>query len=181
MLNQSNEFSENTIAENNQKIAQLESQISSINCKNQSLIQELENQKKLLVLSNEKAIIYKKQKDNAILTFNNDDFVKEIHHRLKIYPEEKNILSKNEWNYLIDKISNLFPEFIDTLHDLPFKLSSYEFRVSILIKTKFTPKEIARLTNHSDSSVSLTRARLYKKLTGNDGHTYDWDKFIYNI
>ena len=181
LLKQSNEFSENAIAENNQKIAQLESQISSINCENQSLIQELENQKKLLVLSNEKAIIYKKQKDNAILTFNNEDFVKEIHHRLKIYPEEKNILSENEWNYLIDKISNLFPEFIDTLHDLPFKLSSYEFRVSILIKTKFTPKEIARLTNHSDSSVSLTRARLYKKLTGNDGHTYDWDKFIYNI
>ena len=181
LLKQSNEFSENTIAENNQKIAQLESQISSINCKNQSLIQELENQKKLLVLRNEKAIIYKKQKDNAILTFNNDDFVKEIRQRLKNFSDSKNILSENEWNYLIDKISNLFPEFIDTLHDLPFKLSSYEFRVSILIKTKFTPKEIARLTNHSESSVSLTRARLYKKLTGNDGHTYDWDKFIYNI
>ena len=181
LLKQSNEVSENTIAKNNETIAQLESQISSINCENQSLIQELENQKKLLVLNNEKAIIYKKQKDNAILTFNNEDFVKEIHHRLKIYPEEKNILSENEWNYLIDKISNLFPEFIDTLHDLPFKISNYEFRVSILIKTKFAPREIARLTNHSESSVSLTRARLYKKLTNDTGKASDWDNFINNI
>ena len=181
LLKQSNEFSENTIAKNNETIAQLESQISSINCENQSLIQELEDQKKLLVLSNEKAIIYKKQKDNAILTFNNEDFVKEIHHRLKIYPEEKNILSEKEWNTLIDKISNLLPEFIDTLHDLPFKLSSYEFRVSILIKTQFSPKEIARLTNHTDASVSMTRARLHKKLTNTNSHASDWDKFIISI
>ena len=178
LLKQSNEVSENTIAKNNEAIAQLESQISSINCENQSLIQELENQKKLLVLNNEKAIIYKKQKDNAILTFNNEDFVKEIHHRLKIYPEEKNILSENEWSILCEKIRVLFPSFVDTLQNLPFKISNYEFRVSILIKTKFAPREIARLTNHSESSVSLTRARLYKKLTNDTGKASDWDNFI---
>ena len=181
LLKQSNEFSENAIAENNQKIAQLESQISSINCENQSLIQELENQKKLLVLSNEKAIIYKKQKDNAILTFNNDDFVKEIRQRLKNFSDSKNILSEKEWTILYEKISVLFPSFVNTMQNLPFKISSYEFRVSMLIKTKFAPKEIARLTNHSESSVSLTRARLYKKLTNDNGKASDWDKFINSI
>ena len=181
LLKQSNEFSENTIAENNKKIAHLESHICSINSENQSLIQELKIQKKLLELNNEKAIIYKSQKDNAILVFNNDTFVKEIHNRLKNTPEGKNILSEKEWNTLIDKINNLFPAFIDTLHNLPFKLNSYEFRVSILIKTKFMPKEIALLTNHTDASVSMTRARLHKKLTNSNSHASDWDKFINNI
>ncbi len=181
LLKQSNEFSENTIAENNKKIAHLESHICSINSENQSLIQKLKIQKKLLELNNEKAIIYKSQKDNAILVFNNDTFVKEIHNRLKNTPEGKNILSEKEWNTLIDKINNLFPAFIDTLHNLPFKLNSYEFRVSILIKTKFMPKEIALLTNHTDASVSMTRARLHKKLTNSNSHASDWDKFINNI
>lgn len=181
LLKQSNEFSENTIAENNKKIAHLESHICSINSENQSLIQELKIQKKLLELNNEKAIIYKSQKDNAILVFNNDTFVKEIHNRLKNTPEGKNILSEKEWNTLIDKINNLFPAFIDTLHNLPFKLNSYEFRVSILIKTKFMPKEIALLTNHTDASVSMTRARLHKKLTNTNSHASDWDKFITSI
>ncbi|MBR5550646.1 MAG: hypothetical protein IKV83_01840 [Muribaculaceae bacterium] len=181
LLKQSNEFSENTIAENNQKIAQLESQISSINCKNQSLIQELENQKKLLELSNEKAIVYQSQKDNAISSFNNDSMVIELHNRLKNYPEGKNIISEKEWEIITKKITLLFPSFINTLHELPFKLSLYEFRISILLKTKFTPKEIARLTNHTDASVSMTRARLHKKLTNSNSHASDWDKFINSL
>lgn len=181
LLKQSNDFSENTIAKNKEKISQLESQIKSINSENTSLIQELKIQKKLLELNNEKAIIYKNQKNDAILVFNNDTFVKEVHNRLKNAPEGKNILSEKEWNTLIDKINNLFPAFVDTLHNLPFKFNSYEFRVSILLKTQFTPKEIARLTNHTDASVSMTRARLHKKLTNTNSHASDWDKFINSI
>ena len=112
LLKQSNNLSETTIAQNKEKISLLESQINSINNENQSLIQELKIQKKLLELNNEKAIIYKSQKDNAILIFNNDTFVKEIHSRLKNTPKGKNILSEKEWNTLIDKIIFLFPAFM---------------------------------------------------------------------
>ena len=178
LLKQSNEFRENAIAQNNTKIAELESQINSINNENQSLIQELENQKRLLELNNEQARLIKVQSENAINTFNNDPFIKEIHNRLQNYHINKNILSEKEWSILCEKIRVLFPSFVDTLQNLPFKISNYEFRVSILIKTKFAPREIARLTNHSESSVSLTRARLYKKLTNDTGKASDWDNFI---
>ncbi|MBQ2045648.1 MAG: tetratricopeptide repeat protein [Muribaculaceae bacterium] len=181
LLKQSNEFSENTIAENKEKISLLECQIESISSENTSLIQELEQQKKLLELNNEKANIFKIQKDSAIIAFNNDTFIIDLHNRLKNYPEGKNVISEKEWNIVSEKTSTLFPTFINTIRELPFKLSLYEFRVSILIKTKFTPKEIARLTNHSESSVSLTRARLYKKLTNDNGRASDWDNFINGI
>ena len=132
-------------------------------------------------LNNEHARLIKAQNESAITSFNNDTFVKEIHDRLQNYPINKNLISENEWEVLTQKICDLFPIFVDTLQNLPFKISVHEFRISILIKTKFTPKEIARLTNHSDASVSMTRARLHKKLTGSNGHAIDWDKFIHNI
>ena len=181
LLKQSNELSENAIAQNNKKIAQLESQINSINNENQSLIQELESQKRLLELNNEQARLFKVQSENAINTFNNDPFIKEIHNRLQNYHINKNILSEKEWTILCEKIRVLFPAFVDNLQNLPFKISVYEFRISILIKTQFTPSEIARLTNHTDASVSMTRARLHKKLTNSNSHAADWDKFINNI
>ena len=181
LLKQRNEFSEKNIAENNEKIAQLELQISSINSENQYLIQELGNQKKLLELSNEKAIIYQNQKDNAMSSFNNEPLIIELHNRLKNYPEGKNIISEKEWEIITEKTAQLFPSFMNTLNELPFKFSTYEFRISILIKTKFTPKEIARLTNHTDASVSMTRARLHKKLTNSNSHASDWDKFINSL
>lgn len=181
LLKQSSDFSESTIAKNKEKISLLEKQIESINSDNTSLIQELEQQKKLLELNNEKANIFKIQKDNAIIAFNNDAFIIELHNRLKNYPESKNIISEKEWEIITKKITLLFPSFINTLHELPFKLSLYEFRISILLKTKFTPKEIARLTNHTDASVSMTRARLHKKLTNSNSHASDWDKFINSL
>ena len=181
LLKQSNNLSETTITQNKEKILLLETQINSINSENQVLIQELENQKKLLEINNEQAFLIKYQNESAISSFNNDAFVKEINNRLQNYSINKNILSEKEWTILYEKISVLFPSFVNTLLNLPFKISSYEFRVSILIKTKFSPKEIARLTNHSESSVSLTRARLYKKLTNDNGKASDWDKFINSI
>ena len=181
LLKQSNNLSETTITQNKEKILLLETQINSINSENQVLIQELENQKKLLEINNEQAFLIKYQNESAISSFNNDAFIKEINNRLQNYSINKNILSEKEWTILYEKISVLFPSFVNTLQNLPFKISSYEFRVSILIKTKFSPKEIARLTNHSESSVSLTRARLYKKLTNDNGKASDWDKFINSI
>ena len=181
LLKQSKNLSETTIAQNKEKISLLKSQINSINNENQILIQELENQKKLLELNNEQALLIKSQNESAISSFNKDTFVKEINNRLQNYPNNKNILSEKEWTILCEKISFLFPSFVNTLQNLPFKISSHEFRVSILIKTKFTPKEIARLTNHSESSVSLTRARLYKKLTNDNGRASDWDNFTNNL
>ena len=181
LLNQSNNLSELIIAQNKEKISLLESQINSINSENKTLIKELENKKKLLELNNEQAILIKVQNDSAIISFNNDPFIKEIHNRIQSFHESKNIITENEWLTLTEKINQSFPDFINVLNKLPFKLSTYEFRVSILVKAKFSLKEISRLTNHSDTSVSMTRSRLYKKLTNTIGRANDWDKFIQSI
>lgn len=181
LLNQRNNLSELVIAQNKEKISFLESQINSINSENKTLIQELENQKKLLELNNEQAILIKLQNDSALTSFNNDPFITEIRNRLQAYPDSKNVITENEWITFTEKTNQLFPEFINVLNNLPFKLSLYEFRISILIKTRFSLKEISRLTNHSDTSVSMTRSRLHKKLTNTSGHANDWDKFIKSI
>lgn len=181
LLKESNNISETTIIQNKEIISKLESQINSIHRENESLIEELESQKKLLELKNEQALLIKSQNECAMSTFKNDSFVKEIKNRLQNYPINSNIITESELILLTEKISDLFPTFITKLNNLPFNISLNEFRVSLLLKTNFSPREISRLTNHSESSVSITRIRLYKKLTGNNGRTTDWDNFISNI
>jgi hypothetical protein len=53
--------------------------------------------------------------------------------------------------------------------------------VSLLIKARIQPKDIATLTAHSKESVASTRSRLYQKVFGRKGSSKDWDDFILSI
>ena len=56
-----------------------------------------------------------------------------------------------------------------------------DYRVSLLIKIRMQPKDIATLTAHSKESIASTRSRLYQKVFGKKGSTKDWDDFILSI
>jgi len=53
--------------------------------------------------------------------------------------------------------------------------------VSLLIKVRIQPKDIALLTAHSKESVASTRSRLYSKVFGMKGSSKDWDDFILSL
>jgi len=62
-----------------------------------------------------------------------------------------------------------------------YKMTSQEYHVSLLIKVRLQPKDIATLTAHSKESIASTRSRLYQKVFGKKGSTRDWDDFILSI
>ena len=62
-----------------------------------------------------------------------------------------------------------------------YNMSDQDFRVSLLIKVRLQPKDIATLTAHSKESIASTRSRLYQKVFGKKGSTKDWDDFILSI
>ena len=62
-----------------------------------------------------------------------------------------------------------------------YNMSDQDYRVSLLIKIRIQPKDIATLTTHSKESVASTRSRLYQKVFGKKGSTKDWDDFILSI
>ena len=62
-----------------------------------------------------------------------------------------------------------------------YAMSEQDLHVSLLIKVRVQPKDIATLTAHSKESVASTRRRLYQKVFGRKGSTHDWDDFVLSI
>ena len=60
-------------------------------------------------------------------------------------------------------------------------MSEQDLHVSLLIKVRVQPKDIATLTAHSKESVASTRRRLYQNVFGRKGSTHDWDDFVLSI
>ena len=88
--------------------------------------------------------------------------------------------SEQEWAAAAEAIDATFPGFTEKLYSL-YRLSTQDYRVSLLIKMRLQPKDIATLTAHSKESVASTRSRLYQKVFGRKGSTRDWDDFILSI
>lgn len=83
-------------------------------------------------------------------------------------PSEKKILTDDDWRELDEQLYEVYPLFHDRLVDL-CKLSENEYRVCLLLKTQFSPSQIAVLTCHSKESVSAT-SRLYMKASERKEH-----------
>ncbi len=100
--------------------------------------------------------------------------------RTKKYLYEGKSLPEGEWAELSEVVDNAYPGFTEKLYSL-YRMSDQDYRVSLLIKVRMQPKDIATLTAHSKESVASTRSRLYLKVFGKKGSTRDWDDFVLSI
>lgn len=91
--------------------------------------------------------------------------------------EAREIMTQHDWDELEAHVVLLAPDFLHKLNSLrPF--SEQEQRVCLLLKAHIQPADIATLTCKSQSAITLTRSRLYKKVFGRSGSAKDWDDFI---
>ena len=79
-----------------------------------------------------------------------------------------------------DAVNSVYAGFSEKLYSL-YAMSEQDLHVSLLIKVRVQPKDIATLTAHSKESVASTRRRLYQKVFGRKGSTHDWDDFVLSI
>jgi hypothetical protein len=100
--------------------------------------------------------------------------------RIKKYIDEGRSMTGDEWVELGEAVNTAYTGFTEKLYSL-CRMSDQDYRVSLLIKVRVQPKDIATLTAHSKESVASTRSRLYKKVFGKKGTTKDWDDFILSI
>jgi hypothetical protein len=89
-------------------------------------------------------------------------------------------LSESDWAELSEAVDSIYTGFSEKLYSL-YNMSDQDYHVSLLIKVRMQPKDIATLTDHSKESVASTRSRLYQKVFGKKGSTRDWDDFILSI
>lgn len=87
-------------------------------------------------------------------------------------------VTEEDWKALQDAINEAYPDFVARLYALVPKLSTIELQISLLIKINVSVTDIAYHVSRTKQAVAVSRARLYKKITGNDGSAELFDKYI---
>ncbi len=141
------------------------------------------NRKKIQLLQSRLDNIHAMQKMAVIAQPKQDVntiFSSPVYLRLQQYLAEGRNMTDNDWQELTDVVNAVYTGFTDKLYSL-YKMSPQDYHVSLLIKVRLQPKDIATLTAHSKESIASTRSRLYQKVFGKKGSTRDWDDFILSI
>ena len=168
--------SRQSIEVNKNKIADLERMLEKLDDENSVLRLELEEKKARLDYNNKVAIIEQEKRQQAeTLIFSSD-----IYQQIQVNLDKGRMMTQNDWMELTRLIDGIYTGFTEKLYSL-CKLSLQDYYVSLLIKARIQPKDIATLTAHSKESVASTRSRLYQKVFGRKGSSKDWDDFILSI
>ena len=103
--------------------------------------------------------------------------------RLKEYvnanPYQK--ASQADFAELRSLLNEELPHFYTTLNTPHYTLSEIEYDVSMLLRVRFSPMDIHKLTGMSPGYVSNMRSRLLLRVYGVDGSPADYDKRIFAI
>ena len=164
--------SQNLISTAQKRINELENLLANETDKSQCLINELAIHKESLQLYNQQA----KLKKEATDSIESSEIVARFRKRLF----DNTNPTINDWDQLDKYINQQFSGFKCVLYKLA-KLNDIEYQVCLLIKCKFSPTEIANITNRSRHTMSPLRSRLYYKLFKKQGSTHDFDEFINSL
>ena len=107
-------------------------------------------------------------------------FASSVYLRTKNYLAEGRSMPEGDWAELSEAVNSVYSGFSEKLYSL-YNMSDQDYRVSLLIKVRFQPKDIALLTAHSKESVATTRSRLYAKVFGRKGSSKEWDDFVLTL
>ena len=165
-----------SIAQNEAKIAELETLLKKLGDENSLLRLELEEKKATLDYHNKVARLENEKREHAeTMIFSSD-----VYQRLQSCLNHGRSLTQQDWTELTEVVNGIYTGFTEKLYSL-YRMSEQDYHVSLLIKVRVQPKDIALLTAHSKESIASTRSRLYQKVFGKKGSTKDWDDFILSL
>ena len=168
--------SQQNIAQNEMKIRELETLLQKLGDENSLLRLELEEKKATLDYNNKVAIIENEKRQQAETVI----FSSDIYHRIQECLNGGRSLTHHDWTALAEMVNSIYTGFTEKLYSL-YRMSEQDYHVSLLIKVRVQPKDIALLTAHSKESVATTRSRLYAKVFGKKGSSKDWDDFVLTL
>ena len=165
-----------SIAQNEAKIMELESLLKKLGDENSLLRLELEEKKATLTYYNKVAMIEQEKRQQAETAI----FASDIYQRLQDCLNSGRSLTNSDWMKLTTLVDSIYTGFTEKLYSL-YRMTEQEYHVSLLIKIRIQPKDIALLTAHSKESVATTRSRLYQKVFNKKGSSKDWDDFVLSL
>ena len=168
--------SQQNIAQNEAKIRELETLLQKLGDENSLLRLELEEKKATLDYNNKVAMIEseKRQQAEAVI------FSSDVYLQLQEWSGKGKPVDASTWTALSELVNSVYTGFTEKLYSL-YRMTEQDYHVSLLIKVRMQPKDIAALTAHSKESVASTRSRLYQKVFGRKGSSKDWDDFVLSL
>lgn len=168
--------SSQSIAQNEAKILELETLLKKLGDENSLLRLELEEKKATLDYHNKVARLENEKREHAeTMIFSSD-----VYQRIQACLNSGRSLTHQDWTELTEVVNSIYTGFTEKLYSL-YRMTEQDYHVSLLIKVRIQPKDIALLTAHSKESVATTRSRLYSKVFGIKGSSKDWDDFILSL
>ena len=165
-----------SIAQNEAKIAELETLLKKLGDENSLLRLELEEKKATLDYNNKVARLENEKRQQAeTMIFSSD-----VYRRVQECLNSRRSMAHQDWVELAEVVNSIYTGFTEKLYSL-YRMSEQDYHVSLLIKVRIQPKDIALLTAHSKESVASTRSRLYSKVFGKKGSSKDWDDFVLTL
>ncbi len=102
----------------------------------------------------------------------------DIYHRFSDRKSSGKKITDQEWETLKSTIEEYFPGFVRMMYTLCPDLSEVQLRVCLLTKMDLSTGKIAQLLFMTDSGIGSVKRRLYRKMTGKEGGTKDFNQFI---
>ena len=138
----------------------------------ESLIKEKEEE--IERLQKEKAE-YEKKKDIAarIMPFADEPVVR----ILRRHAEKEHVMMSGEERKMLISLFDSYEE----ISRLKAVLSESEYELCLLVKLGFAPSQISLLTGRSLQDIANIRKRMYNRITGKDGSSRDFDRYIKSL
>ena len=96
---------------------------------------------------------------------------------LRRHAEKEHVMMSGEERKMLISLFDSYEE----ISRLKAVLSESEYELCLLVKLGFAPSQISLLTGRSRSDITNIRKRLYNRITGKDGSSRDFDKFIKSL
>ena len=135
----------------------------------------IKTQKQLLEITNQQIMLQHEKRNILQSDFNTSAIYLKFHMPSNSDSEK---LNETDWMHLQKEIDFTYDKFTTRLVGFNPNISELELRICYLMKIEIKVSRMATFLNRSKSSISSSRGRLYKKLTGNNGTPDDLDVFI---
>ena len=160
---------------NKRRIEELEHLLETTGQENEGLKTKLQNERSRLISENEIAEIENRESELAYGRIIRTDIFRRFNGPSSSELDKKP--TAEDWAELERVVNEEYSDFTNRLMGF-CNISSNELRVSLLLKINVSPSRIAILTNHTETSVSATRRRLYEKAFNKKGTPKEWDNVI---
>ena len=171
-LSQLQETEMQKMKRNEERIAQLETELSVSNEKLTEIRKSLmRNEAEMLAKQNEHMLFKEKHRELLIADLTDTDVY-------KLYHTPNAVPSSADYHRLVEALNKAYNNFTKRLKEFYPDINDNEVWICCMVKAGLSSKEICNISPYSYSSLGMAKSRLYFKMFQKKGGAKDLDHFI---